>query len=166
MIKYSKKEEIEKRLINNFRRTFYKRLGYYPIVSTQVIQNDSVISIMSLNELEQHFAHRFPYKFGKHHNLRSNGRYRELIDLRIIFTQIARTMNYTYQNIGQYLGGKHHTTVLNYAVLFRNLMETSEPFRELYTTIFNHIKEKTKHESSNLESLNQTQCEPQSDLFS
>lgn len=166
MIKYSKKEEVEKRLIENFKSTFYKKLGYYPIVTTQVIQNDDVIKLMSLDELEKHFVSRFPFKFGKLHNLRTNARYRELVDLRIVFTQIARTMNYTFYNIGQYLGGKHHTTIINYAVSFKNLMETSEPFRQLYADIFNHIKEKTKNESSNLESLDQTQCQSKSNLFS
>ena len=131
-----------------------------------MIQNDDVIKLMSLNDLEKNFSEYYPYKFGKFHNLRSKGRYRQLVDLRVIFTQMARTMNYTFYDIGQYLGGRHHTTILNYAVLFKDLMETSDTFRQLYASIFKHVKLKTENEPSNLESLNQTQCEPQSDLLS
>jgi len=154
MIRHNTKEELEKTLIAEFKNKFYRKMGYYPIITTQVIDNEDVIQIMSLNDLEKHFSEYYPFKFGKYHNLRTNARYRTLIDLRVIFTQIARTMNYTFYDIGQYLGGRHHTTIINYAVLFKDLMETSEPFRQLHTSIFKHIKNKTKNESSNLESIN------------
>ena len=165
MIKYTDKQLLERELIEKFKTTFYKKLGYYPIVTTQVINDEDIITLMSLNELEQYFIKFFPHKFGKIQTLRSKPRFRELIDLRIIFTQIARTMNYTYYNIGQYLGGRHHTTVLNYSVLFRNLMENNPPFRLLYHKIFKHIKQKT-NESSVMVNLDQVFSEPQSDILS
>lgn len=165
MIKYTDKQLLERDLIEKFKATFYKKLGYYPIITTQVIDNEDVITLMSLNDLEQYFVEYFPHKFGKTYTLRSKPRLRELVDLRIVFTQIARTMNYTYYNIGQYLGGRHHTTILNYSVLFKNLMDTSSPFRNLYTKIFNHIKQKT-NESSIMVNIDQVCSEPQSDLLS
>lgn len=156
-MRYTEKQLLEKKLIDEFKEEFYKQVGYYPIVSTQLMQKNNVITLMSLNELENYFVEFYPYKFGKTHNLRSKARFRELVDLRIIFTQIARTMNYTYYNIGRYLGGRHHTTVLNYSVLFKNLMETSHPFTDQYHNIYNFIKTK-KNESSTLESIDQMEC--------
>ena len=165
MIKYTDKQTLEKELIENFKTTFYEKLGYYPIVETQIVKDEDIITLMSLEELEQYFTEFFPNKYGKIYTLRSKPRYRELIDLRIIFTQIARTMNYTYYSIGQYLGGRHHTTAINYSVLFKNLIETNPPFKLLYHKIFNHIKQKT-NESSVMVNLDQVFSEPQSDIFS
>ena len=158
MIKYTDKQLLEKELIEKFKSTFYKKVGYYPIVTTQVIDNNDVINFMSLNDLEKYFIEYFPHRFGKTHSLRSKPRFRELVDLRIIFTQIARTMNYTYYNIGQYLGGRHHTTVLNYSILFKNLMDTNPPFKDLYNKIFTYIKQKN-NESSIMEHTTKMELE-------
>lgn len=164
MIKYTKRQLIEKKLIADFKKNFYKKLGYYPIISTEVIEKQNEIPILTLNELELYFNDCFQDMFKKTNILRNKGRYRVIIDIRVLFSHFARVMKYTYASIGDYLGGKHHTTILHYSVVFNNEMETNPAFRQKYNKILKYIKEK-KNESSTMDGSNQMEHQPKSTLF-
>jgi hypothetical protein len=154
MIKYSKKQKLEKQLIQSFKSDFFNKLGYYPIVKVNVLESIGIseetddLYMMQLSELEDCFIETFPDLLYGKYKMRSKDRYRFLVDLRSIFSHFARTMGYTYASIGEYLGGKHHSTVLHYQFLFKNEMETNERFRSFYYRILHTIKQKTKQDES------------------
>jgi len=157
--------KLERRLIEEFKQKFEEKLGYTPVVLTKVSsQDNNELPIMSLEELAGYFEPFLPTVFGKTVELRSISRKRELVELRNIFCAVARMMRFTCVTIGEFLGGRDHTTVLHNVGTFNNLIETSESFREKYFLILTHIKE--NHESSALVEPDQTQCESQLTLFS
>lgn len=151
---------LEKKLIDEFKEKFESKLGYTPIVLTRVSTEDvDNFPMMSLEELSEYFEPYLPVYFGKTLTLDCKVRKRELVELRNIFCAIARMMKFTTVSIGEFLGGRDHTTVLHNLGTFKNLIETSDAFREKYFTIVNRIK--LNHESSTLGELNQTQRQPQ-----
>jgi hypothetical protein len=156
---------LEKRLIDEFKLRFEEKLGYIPIVLTKV-STDGVdeLPMMSLEQLASCFDPFLPEFYGKKLSLQSTSRKRELVELRNIFCAVARMMRFTCVSIGDYLGGRDHTTVLHNVGTFRNLIETSESFREKYFLILTHIKE--NHESSALDESNKEQRQSQLTIFS
>lgn len=162
MLKYTDRQLLEKKLIDDFKEDFYKKIGYSPIVTTRIyIKDDDSLQIMSLEELEIYFKECFPTL-----NIKQKERYRELVDLRSIFSYFARAMMYKLVTIGRFLGNRDHTTILHYVTLFNNQMETNPAYREQYKLIYNHIKKQTnKNESSTLDHPDQTWRKPESTLF-
>ena len=158
MLKYSDRQLLEKKLIEDFKEDFYIKIGYYPLITTRVYvtEEDDSLKIMSLEQLEEYFKECFTKVMGKPLNIRQKERYREVVDIRSLFAYFARSMKYKVVTIGQFLGNKDHTTILHYITLFNNQMETNPAYREQYRRIFNHIKEQTnKNESSTLDHLDQ-----------
>jgi hypothetical protein len=157
--------KLERRLIEEFKQKFEEKLGYTPIVLTKVSsQGNDDLPIMSLEQLAGYFEPFLPVVYGNTVRLQSISRKRELVELRNIFCAVARMMRFTCVSIGEFLGGRDHTTVLHNVGTFNNLVETSESFREKYFLILTHIKE--SYESSALVEPDQTQCQPQLTLFS
>jgi hypothetical protein len=148
MLKYTNRQLLEKKLITDFKKKFYKKLGYYPIVSTKVVEKQNDIPMLSLNELEECFMTCFSEILRKPNALRCKDRYRPIVDIRALFTHFARIMRYTYYGIGVHLGGRHHTSILHYNIIFNNEMETNLAFKNKYNRILSYIKE--KYESSNV----------------
>ena len=157
--------KLERRLIQEFVQKFEEKLGYAPIVLTKVSNQDgNELPIMSLDQLADYFQPFLPALYGNTLSLKSISRKRELVELRNIFCAIARMMRFTCVSIGEFLGGRDHTTVLHNVGTFNNLIETSESFREKYFLILTHIKE--SHESSAMDEPDQAQRQPQLALFS
>ena len=156
--------QLEKKLIQQFRETFYEKIGYYPMVVTQV-QVDSAYSlpIMNLPSLQQMFEPFLPSRYEKKLSLKSKCRYRELVELRNIYCFLGRTMGYSLASIGESLGNRDHTTVIHNVSCFKNLMETDDTFRQKYIKILTYIKQ--QYESSIMEESDQVQCEPEPALL-
>ena len=156
--------EIEDELVKDFLKTFYKKLGYYPIVVTKNKRTqETPPKALSLEELESYFEPHLPTIYGKKQELKTRCRYRPLPELRFIFSQIARTMRYNLREIGTYLGGRDHTTIVHGLQTFRNLYETDERFKERYHQIVNEIRK--RHESSIVDNPDQEQDQSKSDLL-
>lgn len=156
--------KLERRLIKEFKEKFEQKLGYSPVVLTKVSSvGSSEIPMISLDDLASYFDPYLPELFGSPLSLKSSSRKRELVELRNIFCAIARMMRFTCVSIGEFLGGRDHTTVLHNVGTFNNLIETSESFREKYFQILTHIKE--RYESSAMDEFDQTQCQSQLALF-
>ena len=136
----------ETQMVQEFIEKFYNEFGYNPTVIIRTQKKKSPFGVISLNELEKCFQNFLPKKYGKTHYLSSKLRARELVELRFIFFHIARKMGYGLKNIGEFIGNKHHTTVIHGLRTFRNLYETEESFKETYHKIVNIIK--NKYESS------------------
>lgn len=160
---YAKK--LEKKLIDEFKENFFKKMGYYPLVLTKInTDTDDYLPIISLENLEEVFDPFLPEKFGKRIPLGSTRRYREVVELRNIFCAIARMMKYTCTHIGEYLGQRDHTTVLHNTATFSNLIETSDAFKEKYLKIIKHIKQKY-NDTSVMDDLDQKQFESESSVL-
>jgi hypothetical protein len=139
-----KKEYTEEQTTESFKRSFYRKFGYTPLIILERPSSKRPSLIMPLDELEQHFNIFIDKNIAcKGYKLRSRHRYRELVDYRFMFAHIARSMEYKLTTIGKYLK-KHHSSIIHYENAFENMMETSECFKEKYNEIFNYIKTKIK----------------------
>ena len=163
MIPKEYQKKMENELVNKFLKTFHEKVGYYPIIIINEKANIDQSKTMSLIELEGYFEQYLPTIYGKKQRLGAKSRSRPLVELRFVFCQIARSMQYNLKEIGQHLGGRDHTTVLHGLTTFKNLYETDERFKELYHNIINNIKK--YYESSAMDYLDQTQDKPQSNIF-
>lgn len=157
--------QLEKKLIDQFRESFYEKIGYYPMVVTKMQGNpDQHLPVIELSLLQTYFEPFLPYLGEQKLSLKSKSRYRELVELRNIFCFLARTMGYSLNTIGDSLGKRDHTTIIHNVSCFKNLIETSDPFRQKYITILTYIKQ--EHESSAMANFNQVQCECEPALLS
>lgn len=149
---------LEKRLIDDFKKRFYEKLGYEPIVITEIrLDREYVVPLMSLSQLKNFMEPFSPVSNGMRTPMFSKSRKRDVVELRMIFCYIARQMRYTCDNIGHFMNGRDHTTVLHSVNMFKNLLETSDVFREKYTRIVAYIKK--NYESSTMEEFDQVQLE-------
>ena len=156
--------QLEKKLIDQFKQTFYDKLGYEPLVLTKIqIDSDQYIPMLSLENLQTMFEPFLPFSCDRKLPLKSKHRYRELVELRNIYCYLARMMGYSLITVGQSLGNRDHTTVIHNVTCFKNLMETNDAFRQKYLAILTYIKQ--HYESSVVEKPDQVQCEPEPALL-
>lgn len=155
--------QLEKKLIDEFKEKFLEKVGYEPVVLTKVETNKYSVPLMSLEQLAEYFEPFLPLQFGKKLGLTSKSRKREVVELRMMFCFLARSMRYKLGAVGDFLGGRDHTTVIHNVATFQNLIETNELFRYHFLEILTHIKE--NHESSTLDQSDKVQREPQSAVF-
>jgi hypothetical protein len=155
---------LEKKLIEEFKEKFQGKLGYKPAVLTRVEIGSTYIPPMTLDELISYFDPFLPDHFGKKLTLLTRSRKREIVELRMMFCYLARSMKYNLGTIGDKLGGRDHTTVIHCVNTFVDLIETNEQFRNKFQEILIHIKQ--NHESSNMDEFDTSQRLPQPALFS
>lgn len=156
--------QLERKLIEQFKESFYEKIGYYPVVVTRLQQDlDQYLPIMPLETLQTYFEPFLPYRNGVRLSLKSKDRYRELVELRNIYSFLARTMGYSLSNVGESIGNRDHTTIIHNVTCFKNLVETSETFQQKYIRIFNYIKK--EHESSIMGVSDQVQRESEPALL-
>jgi hypothetical protein len=156
--------QLEKKLIEQFKDSFYEKMGYYPTVITRVQTDmDQYLPMMSLQSLEEFFQPFLPTKYGRIVRLQSKDRYREIVELRSIYCFLARQLGYSLISIGESLGKRDHTTVIHNVSSCKNLLQTCEAFRQKYLTILTYIKE--HYESPTMDNANQVQCEPEPALL-
>lgn len=161
-------DNLEKKLIEQFRDTFYEKIGYYPVVMTKIkveVGKNEYISMMSLEALADYFTPFLPVKYEKILPLDSRTRYRDIVELRCIFCAIAKNMNYTLSAIGLFLGKRDHTTAIHSINTFHDLIETNEGFKQKYLNILNHIKlNQSDYESPIMDYSPKVQCDTQPDF--
>jgi len=150
--------QLERKLIDQFKQSFFEKIGYYPTVITKV----HALPKLSLNTLESHFTQFLPVRYQRTVKLKSKHRYREIVELRMIYCTLARQMGYSFIEIGKYLDNKDHTTIMHNIKSFKNLMQTCNVFRNKYNTIFNYIKNYYNHESSTMDNIDQVQHQSES----
>ena len=155
---------LEKKLIDEFKTKFEEKLGYQPIVLTKVtVDDEHSIPLMDLNQLAHYFIPFLPSQNGRVMHLFAKSRKRELVELRMIFCALARSMKYTLVSIGEFIGGRDHTTVLHAVGVFNNLIETNEAFRDRYQQILTYIKQ--NHEPSIVDQPDKVQPESEPALL-
>lgn len=154
---------MEKRLIDKFKQTFFDKVGYYPVVITRFEIDGYDVAYMPLDDLVECFTPFLPERYGKVSALDSKNRYRELVDLRAMFSFLAYKMKYPLVQIGKRLGNRDHSTVLHGLTIFKNQMETAPAFRDQFITILSHIRsiQNAKNESSILGTVQEAQHQPE-----
>lgn len=134
------------KLINEFKKNYYEKIGLTPIVTVvknvpyiKIIENPSKKPI-DLDILENIINSFLPtYKIGNGiivKSIKHKTRLRVVVELRHIFCYIAKSMGYNLISIGKYLNDRDHTTVINSITKFKNLFDTNdEGFMEKYEII-------------------------------
>lgn len=150
-------EQMEKKLVQEFKLKFLDKMGYLPTVLTRYKTSETGIPHLKLEELEKCFEPFLPeYKYkGRNVTLKSSCRRRELVELRQFFSAIARQMGMSLTNIGIYLNKRDHTTIIHNIRQFKNLMETDANYRSRFSIVLNYIKE--RHEPPVMDDFDQVQ---------
>lgn len=157
-------EQLEKRMVKEFKEKFLEKMGYLPIVITRHKTSETGLPVLQLHQLEKCFDPFLPIAHGKIIELKSKSRQRPIVELREFFCAIARQMGLSLKNIGCYLGNRDHTTVINSLRQFKNQMDTNDMYRQRFAIILKHIKE--ENESSTMDESDQVQYNPQSAVLS
>lgn len=151
---------LQERLVSEFRNHFYEKLGYYPIIITEIQTSSGAYKpIMTLEKLKTMFDRFLPERYNKTLTLECRHRYREIVELRHIYCYIARGMKYSLKLIGETIGNRDHTTVIHNVNVFNDLYETSYEFRSKYATIVKYIKD--NHEPSIMDYVQEVQLDPE-----
>lgn len=150
----------EGKLVEEFKKKFFEKLGYEPIVhvGTRLKTEDGKeVLTMSLNELKDCFTPFLPIYRGVPVELHTKLRKKELVELRVIFSFIAKSMGYILEDIGDILGKQDHTTIIHSIKNFKNWVSIDPSFRDSYNLVLNHIftVQNIKNESSTLEHTDQ-----------
>jgi hypothetical protein len=167
-------EKLERKLIQQFKKVFENKMGYEPMIITKNYKElgpESIIPkgirYVNLNVLKQWFDDLLPVINGKKISLESNRRYTEIVELRMFFSFIAKSLGYSLKAIGRHIGNRDHTTIIHNLTAFKNRMETDPCFQERYKIALNHVREKSKENDTELlECSDQTQDNDESTLFS
>lgn len=64
-------------------------------------------------------------------DIMNKGRYRNIVDARIVFSKIIRERGYTYSSIARYLS-KDHSTIIHYICECNHLIQTDDKMMETY----------------------------------
>jgi len=153
----------EDKLIKEFKIKFFNELGYEPTVlatSNLKLDEDKYIKVMSLEKLKECFNPFLPSNKGIFIELNGKTRKNNIVELRVIFSFISRSMGYVLSDIGKFLK-KDHSTIIHSINNFKNWIEVDPCFRDKYNTILKHIYtiQNFTNESSTLEHTNQMECQ-------
>ena len=151
---------LESKLIEEFKTKFFKKLGYEPIVQTTSslkTTNDEFVKAVTLPKLKEYFIPFLPTYRGAVLQLDVICRKIEIVELRVMFSFIAKNMGYTLKSIGNILGNRDHCTIIHHLRNFKNWVEVDFAFRDNYNAILNHIVtiQNKNNESSTLEHTDQ-----------
>lgn len=159
---------LEKKLIDKFKDDFKEKIGYEPVVISNIYQMqtnpENKLPSIDLEVLKGYFTPFLPEINGKIRELSSRIRKRELVELRNIYCYLAKQMGYTLYVIGRSLGNRDHTTIIHNINSFKNLIEQNDLFREKYNTILKLIK--SDYESPVVENVDQVQYESEPAVLS
>jgi FtsZ-binding cell division protein ZapB len=73
-------------------------------------------------------------------DIMNKGRYRNIVDARIVFSKIIRERGYTYSSIARYLS-KDHSTIIHYICECNHLIQTDDKMMETYIACRNKFLE-------------------------
>lgn len=131
----------ERKLIDSFLETFYKKMGYYPkVITKDSTEMTSHLNILSLEILEEYFQPYLPTYYGKVTKISSRSRKKELVYLRHMFCFMARAIGFSLNTIGKFLNNRDHATIIHSIQTFIALSETDLVYKNKYLTIENKIK--------------------------
>lgn len=148
--------------IKTFQTHFIKRFGIMPEVT---INNQETVNITvtDLEDLEKIVQRFIPPMVARHHpKFITKTRKRELVVLRMIFMMLAKDMEYSLKTIGQYCGGRDHSTVVYNINSGYDLLETDKDFQKLYISISQIVNPKLYPDVRISQVIDETQDQCQS----
>lgn len=119
--------ELTMKIINNntaIVNIYEFKKNHKPILTLEVIEN-VVLENYPITITSQQF--------------KSKDRRREFVDVRAIFSYIARIYKYPYCQIAKYLG-RDHTSIIHLVRKTNDLLEVDVVFKDVYFNIINKIK--------------------------
>jgi len=154
--------KLETKLIEKFKDDFYEKMGYYPVIFSKytldVYHKNIVISLEELSDIFKDFLPKIPRVKV---TLSNKSKIRKLVELRVIFCFLARTMKYTLKEIAVFLN-RDHTSVVHALQSFNDFIETDPDFKLLFDKINTIYRLKLKkYESSDMDKFDQISVEPE-----
>jgi hypothetical protein len=138
MNSYQYRERLKTRLIRGFKKAFYEKTGQKVTVLVWEGADTGRKTITSLTELEEVIEDFNPLRGT--FTIKSKYRKRDLAYLRHIFCILAYEYGFSLKEIGEYLGGRDHTTIIHCKKAAKNLLDTGDAlFTNTYHSILNHI---------------------------
>ena len=134
------------KLIKEFVENFKNQTGLKIAIR---INDDQLLDIISLDEskeklpiislsiLQDIILKNMPYSISSE-EFKSKDRRRQFVDARIIFSHIARRLNFNFSYIGKYTN-RDHTTIIHQSRKCEELLDTDPTFTSLYHLIINKI---------------------------
>lgn len=133
---YQKKVALS--LIKKFTQEFKEKTGLKCMVHITelggVDQENVLNNLLTLEKVEKIFLNCLPPEISEGFRLRNRSRRREQVDIRTMFCSIAYRLNFTFSDIGRFLG-KDHTTIIYLNRKADNLLDIDERFASIYNSI-------------------------------
>ena len=150
MTTYEYKFLQSRKLIDEFKKKYYEKIGHVPTVTIIKdiphiqLTNHYNLNSLELNDLEEIINDFIPKDeiYINYNTIRAKTRRIKIAELRHIFSHIARSMGYTLQIIAKYLDNRDHTTIMNSIKICTNRLDTEEDFKNLYDEITIAINKK------------------------
>lgn len=144
------RNRLQTKMIAEFQQEFFKKTG---IRATVLLEDrgkkSNGIPYLDLDDLENHVNMFISPMLvpASEMNIRAKCRKRHLVYLRMVFCKLARSMGYTLNAIGSYLG-RDHTTIIHGLRTASDLLDTVDPlFTSLFTNVTNYLRQYYAYES-------------------
>lgn len=134
---------LEEKLINEFRTKFYDKLGYHPIVVTQIFEadgEDNALPILPLSAMKDYFNASISTLYKRNLSIDTPRRYKFIVELRAIYCTFARKMGYNLTEIATSLKKRDHTTVMYNLDLCQKLLTTDASFKRMYNNMLKGVQ--------------------------
>jgi chromosomal replication initiation ATPase DnaA len=125
----------EDTLIRDFKFRFQKMTGKACVV---IVENkiDQLLRKLTIDDILG-VVNRF--KLPNMSNIEGISRKRELVDLRKIYSLLAKRAGYSLSTIGQGIGERDHTTIIYNIRKAKDLIDTDSSFKDLYFQVQNDL---------------------------
>lgn len=165
-------QSLQRKLIEEFKKKFYDKLGFYPEVITHTTvfsdTNKSTIMRIPLDELMDIFdTHillphiKYTPNAGWITSLRNKTRIREICEIRYMYFKVAAMMGYSTSTIGRTVG-MNHSSVIHGLQRLNDHLETDIRVRQDYYSTILTVKQIIEDEYRHLQCAHQIQAESQS----
>lgn len=137
-----------KTMITDFTKDFKEKTGLditinlygdNDILSTLPSPSEKGYPMITLKDLEQIIIETVPFSMNAE-KFRSKSRLRKYVDVRTMFSHIARKFNFQYTTIGRYMH-KDHSTIIHHQKKANALLQTDPTYFAIYSHISAKIKE-------------------------
>lgn len=137
---YEYRTKLSKILIDRFQEEFIEKVGVKPSIYVPMLRHGSRTRALALRDLRDEIDTFIEQDGRNPKTIASKFRYKNLLELRMIFCFIARRMGYSLKAIGAQLDGRDHTTILHTLTSFENLIHTDDRFRDLCDIVLTHLQ--------------------------
>lgn len=155
---YKYAQKLSEKIINRFKKEYYDKIGLMPTVAVYGLDNID----LKMEEIEDVVNSFIPIKYKNLYTIKSPTRKRDILNLKKIFIKISRDeLKKKVKEIGRYLNGIDHSTVVVAYQVHHDLVETDENYKQLYENVLEKIT-LYKNESTIVQYTEETRDNPES----